>query len=127
MRSDLHEHSPRSVDSKDFVIGVLSTTAAILLVGILIINTRPEQAWADGMTTSGGQYVLTVGGVGSPDEEHLYVLDARAERLVAYRFNGNRQQIEIAQGIELKDLRRAARKPTTQPRGKRPASRGRRP
>ncbi len=127
MRSDLQGHSHRSVDSKDFVIGILSTTAAILLVGVLIINTRPEPAWADGMTTAGGAYVLTVGGVSIADEEHLYVLDTPAERLVAYRFNASRQQIEIAQGIELTDLRRAAAQSTSQPRGKRPASRGRRP
>ena len=127
MRSDLPEHSHRSVDTKDFVIGILSTTAAILLVGILIINTRPEPAWADGMTTAGGPYVLTVGGVGIADEEHLYILDTPAERLIAYRFNANRQQIEIAQGIELTDLRRAAAQPTSQPRGRQPASRGRRP
>lgn len=127
MRSDLQEHSPRSVDSKDFVIGILSTTSAILLVGVLIINTRPEPAWADGMTTAGGAYVLTVGGVGIADEEHLYILDTPAERLIAYRFNASRQQIEITQGIELTDLRRAAAQPTSQPRGRRPDSRGRRP
>lgn len=117
----------RSLDSKDFAIGVLSTAALILLVGLLIINTRPEPAWADGMTTSGGEYVLTVGQLAVADEEYVYVLDAPAEKLIAYRFNAPRQQIEVVQGIDLAELRGQDVDATKQPRGKRSGSRGRRP
>ena len=114
----------KPVDSKDFAIGILSTTAAILLVGLVIINTRPEAALADGMTTTGGGYVMTVGGVSSPDEDYVYILNTPAERLIAYRFNANREQIEVVQGIDLADLRTQAGTPQ---RGRRPAPRGRRP
>ena len=114
-------------DSRDFVIGILSTTAAILLVGLLVINTRPEPAMADGMTTTSGSYVMTVGSV-TPDEEYVYILKSPAERLIAYRFNDTRQQIEIVQGIDLAELRSSASGQSTSPqRGRRPGSRGRRP
>ncbi len=117
----------KPVDSKDLAIGILSTTAAILLVGLLILNTRPEPAWADGMTTTGGGYVVTVGSA-TPDEEYVYVLNSPAERLIAYRFNSSNQQIEVAQGIDLSELRAgAAGQPTSPQRGRRPGSRGRRP
>lgn len=103
------------MDAKNFTIGVLSTTAAILLVGLLVIHSRPEPARADGMTTSAGAYVLSVGGVSIADEEYLYVLDAPAQKLIAYRFDAGRQQIEVAQGIDLAELRRAAEQAQQQP------------
>jgi hypothetical protein len=116
------------MNAKDFAIGILSTTAVILLVGVVIMNTRPEPVRADGMTTStGGDYVLTVGGVSIVDEECLYVLDAPAQKLIAYRFDAGRQQIEIVQGIDLSELRKADDNATAQPSGRRQPTRGRRP
>ena len=116
------------MDSRDFAIGILSTSAVILLVGLLIISSRPETALADGMTTSGGDYVLVVGGVSAADEEHLYLLDSPMERLITYRFDGGRQQIEIVQGVELGELRRTSAKPGQAPTSrKKPAGRGSRP
>ena len=117
----------RPMDSRDFAIGILSTAALILLVGLLIINTRPEPAWADGMTTTGGDYVLTVGQLAVADEEYVYVLDAPGEKLIAYRFNAPRQQIDIVQGIDLAELRSQDVDAAKQPAGKRSPSRGRRP
>lgn len=115
------------MDNKNFTIGILSTTAVILLVGYLIMATRPQPVFADGMTTSGGDFVLTVGGVAIADEEYVYVLHAPSQRLIAYRFDTGKQRIEVAQGIELSELRD---KPSTpgQQRGRTPArGRGRRP
>ncbi len=113
------------MDSKNFTIGILSTTAVILLVGLVIINTRPEPASASGMTVTGGDYVLTVGSDISSDEELLYVVDAPEEKLVVYRFDGGRQQIEVVQGIDLGEMRADAG-PSQQP-GKKPTRGRRRP
>lgn len=94
------------MDSKTFMIGVLSTTATILFATLVIIGTRPSGAQASGMTASGGEYVLTVGLDASADEELVYIIDSVARRLIVYRFDSARQEIQIAQGIELKDLDR---------------------
>jgi hypothetical protein len=97
-----------NMDSRNFVIGLLSTTAAILLVGVVVVMTRPTPALAAGMTTSGGDYILTVG-TGTPlDEEFVYVVDTAAHKMLAYRFDANRGSIEIIQGVDLSELRQGA-------------------
>lgn len=116
------------MNSKDLAIGILATTAAILLVGLLIISTLPEPALASGMTATGADYVLTVGMSITADEELVYVVDTPTEKMVVYRFDGGRGRIEIAQGVDLKPLREAAAaQKTKQPTGRRPGTRGRRP
>lgn len=87
--------------SKDFAIGVLSTTAVILLVGLLVILSRPATAFASGMTASMGRYVLTVGNVQIGNEELLYVLDTVDQKMIAYRFNGAKKQIVPVWGDNL--------------------------
>ncbi len=115
------------MDSKNLAISILSTTAAILLVGLLIVNTQPEPVWASGMNATAGDYVLTVGTDISDDEELLYVIDTSAEKLIVYRFDGRKHQIEIVQGIDLAELRQATTPSPKPSRGKKPGSRGRRP
>ena len=114
------------MNSKDFAIGILSTTAAILFVGFLVINSRSEPAWASGMTTSGGDYVMTVGRDVSGDEELVYVIDGPGQKLIVYRFDSARQQIQIVKGIDLAELRQAGAQ-TQQPRGRTPGTRRRGP
>ena len=96
------------MDSRNFTIGVLSTTATILLVGIVLLYSRPDEVRAGGMTTSGGRYVVTVGSLTQADEELVYVLDTSADKMVVYRFDGNRRQIEILQGIDLAELQKTS-------------------
>ena len=93
-----------NMNSQTFAIGVLSTTAAIFLAALLIISSRPEPAFASGMTTQGGNYGLTVGR-GPIDEEIVYVIDAATERIVAYRFDQTQKLIQVVQGFELRNLR----------------------
>ena len=95
------------MDSKNFAIGVLSTTAVILLVGLVVIHTRPQAAAASGMTLVAGEYVLTVGGLNQVDEDYLYVLDNSESKLIAYRFDGFRRKIEVVEGIDLEEVRKA--------------------
>ncbi len=96
------------MNSKDMTIGILSTTAVILLVGILIIHSRPEPALASGMTVSGGRYVMTVGGVTIDDEELVFVIDSPEQKMLVYRFDTRSGELQINQRYSLKELSEAA-------------------
>ena len=52
------------MDSKNFAIGILSTTAVILLAALVIIHTRPDPAFASGVTTTSGLSFKIPGRVG---------------------------------------------------------------
>lgn len=100
------------MNSKDMTIGILSTTAVMLLVGIMIIHSRPESALASGMTASGGDYVMSVGSVSINDEELLFVIDRVADKMIVYRFDARRLQLQINQRVNLAELREAASEPS---------------
>ena len=105
------------MDTKNFTIGVLSTTAIILFVGLMVIHTRPNPVMADGMSISGGDYVLTVGAIDEIDEEFLFVIDAPSEKMIAYRFDARRGRIEIVFGKDLAQIRETSNQqsPANQP------------
>jgi len=108
------------MDTKNFTIGVLSTTATILLVGLMVIHTRPNPVFADGMSVSGGDYVLTVGANDETDEEFIFVIDTSANKIIAYRFDARRGQIEIVFGKDLAQLQDPSNQqsPVNQPRNR---------
>ncbi len=112
--------------SKDLAIGVLSTTGVILLVGLVVIQTRPATTLASGMTTTSGDYVLTVGMASIGSEEYVYVIDAPSEALGVYRFNGSRSEIQLLERIDLKAMRTQVQ-PAQQQRARPGGARGRRP
>ncbi len=112
------------MNSKDFAIGLLTTTATILFVGLLIIGSRSQSAFAGGMTDDNGPYVITVSTLTSGNEEVVLVLNAPEEKLIAYRFDAARRELAVLDGIDFAKARAgasAAKKPT---QGKKP-SRGR--
>jgi len=111
----------RNNDAKNFAIGILSTTAVMLFVGLAVISTRPEPALAVGMANSGGNYEMTVGSIDTDVEEVVYVIDAPKQRLIAYKFNPTSGTIEILQGFDLTKLRKDGGKNRGQPsqRGRR--------
>lgn len=111
------------VDSKNFAIGVLSTTAVVLLVGLVLMNNRPEPALASGMTQMSGDYVVTVGSVSHNDEELVYVLDASLGKMIIYRFDAGTSKMAVVEGIDLGEMRRSATAsggPTTPANKKKP-------
>ena len=119
------------MDSKNLAIGVLSTTAVILLVGVLIIGTRPDPAFASGMNATGGTYSVIVGKLNAT-EEVVYVIDASSEMLVSFTFDSARKSIQPIQRLSLKDLRQATpssqtQQPTRPQRGGRTRTRPTRP
>lgn len=91
------------MNSKDLTIGVLSTTAVILLAGLFVVNSRPEPAYGFGMNAQGGDYLVTTGQL-QESEELLYVVDARAKRMIVYRFDLNRGTITATDSAELSKL-----------------------
>lgn len=92
------------MDKKDFTIGLLTTTAMILLVGVVIIHTRHATVFADGMSATGGDYILTVGAFEETDEEYVFVLDKPTDKMIIYRYDSRRRQINIVQGIDLAEV-----------------------
>jgi len=93
------------MDSRDYTIGILSTTAVILLTGLFIVQSRPAPAYASGMTTQGGDYLMTNGMLHN-DEEQLYVINTATEHLVMYRLNVRAGQIEVVEPpLNLKTVR----------------------
>jgi len=97
------------MDSKNFAIGILSTTAVILLVGVVVVHTRPGPAFADGMTIVGRDYSLVVGALTNTDEELLYVINAPTNKLAVYRFDPAAKAIELLEGVDLAEMRKASR------------------
>jgi hypothetical protein len=95
------------MDSKNFTIGILSTTAVILLVGILVIHSRPAPAVASGMTETQGKYTVTVGTFTINNEEIVFVTDTDTMKMMAYRFNTAKGQIENVESIDLNEMRKA--------------------
>ena len=109
------------MDNKNLTIGVLSITAVILLVGLIIVHAQMPKAFASaGPGLESGDYVLATGQF-EPDEDLLYVVDAVAQRLVVYRFDvRSRQSFSPVDSIDLAALRDQAgttKPPAQQPRG----------
>ncbi len=103
------ERESSGMDSRNLAVGVLSTTAVILMVGLAIIHTRPVQA--DGMTVARGDYLMTVGSSTQVDEELVFLIDVPEQKMIIYRFDAGRHQIEIVQGVNLAEMREATRSP----------------
>ncbi|MHC4067290.1 MAG: hypothetical protein ACYSUI_22690 [Planctomycetota bacterium] len=104
------------MDSKNLAIGVLSTTAVILLTALILVQTRPEPAYAFGMNAQGGDYLLTTGQM-QPAQELLYVIDAAHERMVVYQFDINRRQINMGRSVNLERMRERAASSADRPKG----------
>lgn len=107
------------MDQKNFTIGVLSTTAAILLVGVVLVASRPSPVLAAGMTATGGDFIITVGTSPQTDEEYVYVLEVPSQKMLVYRFDANRGTVDIVQALDLSQFRQGTPPPAGQPGGRR--------
>jgi len=103
-----------------FLIGMLSTTAAILLSALVIVSSAARTASAGPMTTSGGDYVMTVGSLMNRDEEFVFLTHTSSEKMIVYRFDAGRRQVEVVQGLDLAALRDENSAPAA-PKGNRPS------
>lgn len=98
------------MDSRDLAIGMLTTTAVVLLVGLLVIHAQPNPARASGLTIMHGDYSLAVGTLTERDEELVYIIDAPQQKLNVYRFDNGRKQIDLVQTVSLEEMRNQAGK-----------------
>jgi|CXWL01.1.fsa_nt_gi hypothetical protein len=108
------------MDQRNFAIGVLSTTAAIMLVGLVLVTTRPTPVSAAGMTATGGDYIMSVGTTPQMDEEYLFVVDVPTQKMAVYRFDASKGVVDLIQGIDLSEFRKQPGQP---PPGKPPGRR----
>ncbi len=88
------------MESKNLAIGVLSITAVILLVGLIVINVLPAPARAGEASAIGGDFTVTVGRV-TQDTELLYVLDNVTQRLLVYGFGRKTGAVAITDKQDL--------------------------
>jgi len=87
------------MDTKNFAIGILSVTAVVLFVGLVLIGYVPEaQGFAQSM--SGGDYLVATGQL-DRSTELIYIVDAAANRMIGYVFNNNTRRLERVDTVDL--------------------------
>jgi len=71
------------MDKKTFAIGILSITAVILFVALLLTQAWAPPAYAGEISTVAGDFTISVGKV-TRDTELLYVVDNTTQRMCVY-------------------------------------------
>ena len=104
------------MDTRDFAIGVLTVTAVVLFVGLLLLCQVP-QAQAIGQTASGGDYIVATGQLAT-STEIVYVLDAAAGRLLGYAYDVNTKRVEPVDGVDLEQLKKPPERDQGRGRGR---------
>jgi len=91
-------------DKSDYAIGVLSITAVILLVGLLLITSASgNRAAANSMLDRGGDYIMATGQFSESDEV-IYVTDTAAQRLALYSYDPTHRQFMLWDVFDLRQL-----------------------
>jgi hypothetical protein len=93
-----------TIDSKTFAIGVLSVTACVLFVGLILISQPPARAM--GMNDRGADYVMLTQQL-SPTSEGLVVIDAAAKQMIIYAYDYNNRSLDILRRVNLEQLPKA--------------------
>lgn len=106
------------IDRTSLAIGVLSITAVALLGRLITMPAPGSTVWASGMSASGGDFVISVGGSSDRDEELVYVVDNSSQKMAVYRFDTAKRVMEPVQQLDLSDMRRNAGTPPPPARGK---------
>lgn len=88
-------------DKSRITIGVLSITATILLVGVLMTLGGQGKAMAIGQTDRGGDYILVTGQF-NDNNELVYVTDAAAQRMNVYSYEQTNRQFTLWDTIDLR-------------------------
>lgn len=90
-----------TLDAKTFAIGILSVTACVLFVGLVLFIQTPAQAI--GMNDRGGDYIMLTQQI-SNTAEAIVVIDAAAKRMILYGFDYNNKQLDIIRQVWLDQL-----------------------
>lgn len=102
MHTPPHTDTPPAapIDGRLAGIGVLSVTACILFVGLILVLQTARPAEAIGMNDRGGDYIMVTQQV-SNSNEAVVVIDAAAKRMIAYAFDYNNKALEILRTVNL--------------------------
>ncbi len=108
-----------AVDARTFAVGVLSVTACVLFVGLILLAAAPQQlAQAAGQNDRAGDYIMVTQQV-SESTEVVGVIDVAARQMIYYIFDPNRETIEFVARVPLDQM------PTPHPREPEPRPRRR--
>jgi len=88
-------------DKTNSAIGVLSITATVLLVGVVLTLGGQGKAVAEGEIDRGGDYILVTGQFNGASEL-VYVTDAAAQRMNVYSWEQTNRQFTLWDSIDLK-------------------------
>ena len=91
-----------TIDAKTFAIGVLSITACILFVGLLLITMQP--VYGIGQSDRGGDYIMLTQQL-TNSQEGCIIIDAASRQMTLYALNGSNKQLQVLhQNIPLEQL-----------------------
>lgn len=88
------------IDKNTFVGGVLTLTAVILLVALVLVNSFNNNIAVADVTDRGGDYIMITGAVSKSTEE-LYVINLSSGRMNLYRMDINRKRLVVDDRIDL--------------------------
>jgi hypothetical protein len=117
----MNQSPSTTLDAKLFAIGVLSITAGVLFVGLMLMSQQP--AYAIGMNDRSGDYILATQQL-STTSEGVVVVDSAAKRAIIYEFDYNNKAFNILRQIALDQLPKPR---DNEPRARTPAGSGKRP
>ena len=80
------------LDARTFAIGILSVTACVLFVGLLLLTQPP--AYAMGMNDRGGDYILSTQQI-STSQEAIVVVDGAAKQMIVYEFDYSNRRLNV--------------------------------
>lgn len=94
-----------ALDGRSLAIGVLTITACILFVALMLVPSTPP-AQAIGMNDRSGDYILVTMQL-TTSNEGVVLTDAAAKRMLVYSFDYNRKQLVPLSGYDLETLQQA--------------------
>ena len=97
---DTHESTAHNagdrvtVDSKMFAIGVLSVTACVLFVGLILVTVTPTPALGTGQIDRSGDYIMLTQQL-SNSQEGVIIIDAASKQMSMYVLDVNQKKLRI--------------------------------
>lgn len=101
--SEISSAATRGPTGPSMTIGVLSITAVILLVGVLVVSTINSRAMAIGQTDRGGDYIVVTSQFNSGTEA-VIVTDAATQQMIVYAWVTSAGRLDIWDRFDLKRL-----------------------
>lgn len=98
--------SSASLTRDGFAIGILSVTAVILFVGLVVVISLPQPAAAIGQTDRGGDYLMVTSQF-TNNWEVAMITDGAVGRMGAYFYNINTRSVELVDMVEFARFMRA--------------------